>query len=1451
MSRCRRILDIAARALVPALMFVWLSLVASGPAVALEAVVVDADAERIELTPLGEAHEGRGDTLQIVTAPGLDGATDRISVQARTPGTNPNWFVFALRNTTDKTMERWLVAERYNAVGSGVVWPDLDARRIEGLTPSVGFVPDPMKHDRADILHLTLEPGQTITYVAEMATQRFTRIYLWKPVEFEQKARDRQLFNGIMLGIIGLLAVFLTAIFAANHKLIFPVSALVVWCVLAYLCVEFGFWHKLFQMRAENNAQYRAAGEASVAASLVIFLFVFLRIVRWRGIFRLVFGFWIAAQLALVALALVDPRLAATFARASYVAIAGLGALFIAVLAIRGQDRALALVPTWLFLGVWTFAAGMMLTGRLTGDLVVSSLVAGLVLIVVLIGFTVTQFAFRSIDPVHGATPDQQQLRALAVDGAGAAVWEWNSRRDEVKTSANVEVALGLVPGELSCKTEDFIAHVHAADRERLRIALASLAERRGGELEVDFRMRHADNSYRWFEITASGVPTGDARTLRCVGLMRDVTDAKRAQERLLHDAVHDSLTGLPLRELLLDRLTTALKHAAAGAGVRPSIVHIDIDRFKSVNSTFGTNVGDSVLLTVARRLTRHLDPRDTLARIGGDRFAVLVLSESDPVRLAALAEGLRRTVRVPIKIAGQEIVLSGSFGLAIAELAGNGVVAASDAADLVRDAEIAMYRARRDGVDRVEVFTAAMREDPEGRVALEEELRRAIERKQLTVLYQPIVFLPTEELAGFEALVRWEHPRLGIMNPAEFVPLAEQSDLIVRLGSFVLARAAIEVQRWQKELPREDRPVFVAVNVSSRQLIGQELLQELRLLVSKAGLVAGSLKLEITESLVMDNPEHASRTLEIMRDCGVDLALDDFGTGYSSLAYLQRFPFDTIKIDKALVQAAGRDTAGAGATIVRSIVALGHELGKKIVAEGVEEQEDVAFLRSLDCEYAQGYWYGEPMTPADALTLLRQIRKQERRLRRRSFFAPKRKSKGDEAARAAPQAAPKAPVEPAGETPPQAVAPRTAEVPGARAPATAAPPGAPRPRPVADGAAGAQPANGAASPGGPSAASNGRGEGPFPPAFPGSGSAAAGGTAPVPRGEHVSGGAAAPFPSVASPLVGSPSPAPAVGSAPNQVAPPAASMPPPPAPAMGSAPGVPHAHGRIRPRGPGPSWPPSPEAEERSSSIGTHPDRGPSTAPPVAVVPVAAVAPTASGADIDPRADEGATAPARSQPVPPWPVHSGGAPRSMDASLPPGLEPAAAVNHLDASVPNDLQTPEPPTAAEAPRQANYSTPARPPSPGESMPPPAEVVDLATGDVKPPSPSEDGREPTAPPRPAVDSAESVPPPAAGGARERPARIARTPQPARRSSAPVVPPRPLDRPTTLSPQLAATLARIAGLKSGATGDNRAGGNTRPNPGAKAETADANATAAASEAMSQTGETTAKRGGSGRG
>jgi diguanylate cyclase (GGDEF)-like protein len=959
-----------------------LILLATTLAHAIEAIPVEPNQDKIDITAKAELYEGRGDRLQIETAPGPDGYVGRMAVSATIPGTNPGWLVFALSNPTSERIVRWLVAPRYTLADSRVFWPILDAARIAAVTPSLGFRPEPLKSDRADMFRLNLEPGQTVTFAAEMSSQQVPRLSLWDPNAYQAKQQDRMLFNGVLLGITGLLAIFLTAIFAANHRAIFPATALAAWAALAYFCVDFGFWNKLFPVGPDRTALYRAAAEAGLAASLVLFLYTFLRIGLWHGWIKMVFWGWIAVQFALILLAIVDPAFASGLARASLVAIAGIGTGLIAYFALRGQDRALLLIPSWMLLIVWLFGAAMIVLGKLSGDLVIAGLVAGLVLILVLLGFTVTQFAFRSGGVASSLGPSSHvHMKSLAVDGSGAHVFQWYAGRDQITVSDEVEQELGLEPGTLNVAVDDFLQHMHNADRERFRLMLWSLQEKNGGDLQLDFRLRRQDGTYLWYDLRAHAAPSENARLLRCTGLMRDVTHLKRSYERLIHDAVHDSLTGLPNRELFMDRLQGAITRAREGQSNRPTVLFIDIDRFKNVNKSFGLVIGDSMLLTLGRRLGRHLNPQDTLARLGGDQFAILLISDADPHHVATLAERVRRALRTPMKISAKEIILTASIGIVVHD----GTQATAE--DMLREGELAMLRAKRGGADRIEIFNPAMRGEDESKLPLESDLRKALQRQQLAVLYQPITRLASNQLAGFEALLRWDHPTRGRLGAEDFIPLAEESGLIVELGNYVLGQALEEASRWHKLLPRDRDPLFVSVNVSSRQLFRQDMVQEIRLMLAREAVPKGTLKLEITESLVMENPERAVEILTWLKSFGASLALDDFGTGYSSLSYLHRFPCDTIKVDRSLVRDSGLD--GSTPLILRSVIALAHELGKEVVAEGVETQADAAYLRSIGCEYGQGYYYGEPMAAKDVASLLSALASHRKRRERERARAP------------------------------------------------------------------------------------------------------------------------------------------------------------------------------------------------------------------------------------------------------------------------------------------------------------------------------------------------------------------------------------------------------------------------------------------------------------------------------
>ena len=935
----------------------------------LDAIPVTADDTALDLTGRVEYRTTETESIQVSTALDEEGLVRRIEVlstrdpASASPGAPYHWIVFALTNMGDGQIDRILVAPHYRLIGSGIFEPDLGRERLIALTPSQGIRPEKQDAAGEDGYLVTLDPGATVTFVGELTGPDLPQLYLWETDAYKEVDNALSLYHGIVLGIAGLLAVVLTIIFVVKGAVMFPAAAVLAWAVLAYLLIEFGFWADIASLPPAVLPVWRAGTEIVLAATLVIFLYAYLALGRWHSRLNWLGLAWLAGLVGVSVILFRDPVLAAGIARGSAVATAVLGLLGIFYLSLRAYDRAIMLAPTWALLALWMSAMGLALRGQVAGDLAAPALAGGLTLIVLLIGFTVMQHAFAGGALVEGLISDGER-KALALMGSGDAIWDWDVARDRIYVSPEIEVTLGLERGAMQSAARKWLPFLHPNDRDRFRATLDTLVDRRRGRCVQDFRLRTEADHYRWMRLRARPIVGGDGEVLRCVGTLADVTAEREGLDRMLHDAVHDNLTGLPNRELFSDRLLTAMERARAENLARPTVLVVDIDRFVKVNEAFGHSVADSVLLTLARRLQRALKPQDTLGRLTGDMFGVVLLSETDPAAIAKIAEALRRAVRHPVTFGTREIVLTASVGIAAMDKRH------TDAGDLIRDAETAMRSAKRQGMDRIEAFTPAMQSGAFDRLTLEADLRRALERQEITLLYQPIVALEDNTVAGFEALMRWDHPKLGRLSPGDFLALAEETDLIAPLGLFALQQTARHLSDWQTRIG--GRFVFGSVNVSSRQLLNRELVNDVKNAIVRNALPEGALRLEVTESLVMENPEFAAGLLQQMRDLGAGLSLDDFGTGYSSLAYLQRFPFQTLKIDRSFVQGVGakRDV------LLRSIVALAHDLGLEVVAEGAETLDEVHELHELGCEYAQGFVFGTPMSADDALkTLLDQSR--------------------------------------------------------------------------------------------------------------------------------------------------------------------------------------------------------------------------------------------------------------------------------------------------------------------------------------------------------------------------------------------------------------------------------------------------------------------------------------------
>lgn len=933
------------------LLFTFAAVLLAGRAFAVEAVPIPLDAQTVDLSGGIERYLNQGERIQVSTAPGADGIVRRIEVRSEGPEATSDWIVFALANPSDEQIDRLLVVPHYRLVGSGLIWPDLGSIRLRAVTPSEGFAPERLPSSEADVFRLTLDPGAVVTYVAELGNADIPDISLWQPGAYDDMVNSYTLYRGVVLGIAGLLALFLSVLFVVKGTAMFPATAALAWAVFAYISIDFGFWSRLFQNAGGPMETWRAGTEVVLAGALLVFLYTYLHLHRWHVRYSHVAVLWLLGLAVLAGVIAIDPSVAAGVARISLGLTAAVGLAVIFYLTLRGFDRAIMLIPTWLVLVFWVAAAWLAVTERIAHPVVQPSLAGGLVLIVMLIAFTIMQHAFAGGALAQGLISDAEQ-KALALVGAGHSIWDWDTARDRIETGRDIEQALGFKRGALDGPARNWLGLIHPSERDLFRAVLDAVVNQRRGRINIEFRMRAEDGHFLWFALKARPIVGSDGEVMRCSGTIIDITDQKLAEERLLHDAVHDNLTGLPHRQILLDRLDTALVRSRAEHIAAPTALVFDIDNFKQVNTEFSYSVGDSVLLAIARRVSRQLPPQDTLARLQGDSFAIVVLSETEPAAVEQMAREIVRNVKAAVSVGDRDVFLTASVGIAPPLKDGT-------AEEQVRRAEAAVYQSKRYGGDYVQFYEPAFGTRSR-RIDLDTELRRALESGSLEIVYQPIIRLETNSIAGFEALTRWEHPVHGRIAPKDFVAAAEENGLIGQLGLYVLEQAARELASWQAALGSETLP-FVSINVSSRQLLRHDLINDVKSVLARTGVVPSTLKLEVTESLVMQNPEYAAKVLTRIRELGAGLALDDFGTGYSALSYLQRFPFDMIKIDKSFVRPNG---SPARSILLRAIVQLAHDLGMEVIAEGAETEAEVQELAEAGCEYAQGFIYGRPMTP-------------------------------------------------------------------------------------------------------------------------------------------------------------------------------------------------------------------------------------------------------------------------------------------------------------------------------------------------------------------------------------------------------------------------------------------------------------------------------------------------------
>ncbi|MEO9168837.1 MAG: EAL domain-containing protein, partial [Aestuariivirga sp.] len=832
-------------------------------------------------------------------------------LKAQGPGPRYYWSLFSFENSEGTALDLVLAIEPQRFPGSGF-WPVAvpGPQALDVMLTRDGSIGRLQVIDGVQTVTLHIPAKDTVNVAIESLGPKLATS-LWQLDQFNSTHLGLAYYKGLLEGLIVLMLVGLLALFSTQPSRAVIAGISFAFAMALFVEGDIGVLAARVGLNFNLGGWFQPIAESLLVGATGFCVIAFLNIPQKREMQSMLLGAGALLVLANLAYALAEPGHASGLARIAMVIVgfAGLGLCLMS----RGSDQPLKAKSLlfWLALCGWIIIAGVaaLITDPkpvLGAQFAALCTVVLLILCLVLLRISAAQGL--------GARPfiTDATMRSLALSSGRHVMWNWQPQANQLEVGKELSRLLDLEePNVIQQSGNGFRDIVHPLDLP----AYQKLAERHnlepGERVTLEMRLRQGDGNYRWFELQARALANQAGEVDRCIGTLTDIGRLKEVETQLATDSLQDQLTGLATKGLLLDRIERALNNPRAMA---LRLVVIDIDRFKLINEGLGHEAGDSILKTVAARLQALVANGETLARLAGGQFALMAQISKARGDFADLVDAIATTVSLPIAHQDQQIVVTASIGVSSA---GKGDIKPQD---LIDQAQVAMLEARADGGGQAVFYHTEMRDDRARLISLESELRRAINQNEIIIYYQPIVYLGTLEVAGFEALARWQHPELGLLQPAEFVDVAETAGLMREIGLQMLQGAARQLGIWQR-LHRPGPGFFVSVNVSASQLSNPDFPTQVQHVLRRENLESGSLKLEITETVLMRQPERSAALLRQLQALGVGLACDDFGTGYSSLSSLRDFPFDTLKMDRSFISLENVDDRND--RIISSITAL------------------------------------------------------------------------------------------------------------------------------------------------------------------------------------------------------------------------------------------------------------------------------------------------------------------------------------------------------------------------------------------------------------------------------------------------------------------------------------------------------------------------------------------------